>query len=310
MGIDVATLSLLARARAQGASFERSITIGRQRLYIQPAHFGKAKAKLAGLVGTDWPAVEAALGDPGGLFEPLFRALGAKRTDSLDYSPYEGASVLQDMNAPIPDSLRGKYSLVFDGGCLEHVFNFPVAMRNCLEMVEPGGHFITMTTANNYCGHGFYQFSPELMYRVLGPENGYAVKEAVLVEILPERNRFFQVPDPAVLRRRVDIRNATPTLLWVCARRTEVKPVFAAPPFQSDYAATWDASGGPHVDHLGAAKIRNPRGTWKDTLLKVVPGGWLHFARRLNDALREPLARTPGLQQIDAFDVRSATTVA
>jgi len=299
MGIDVATLGLLARARSQGVSFEQSITIGRQRLYIQAAHFRKAKAKLAGLIGSDWPAVETALKDSSGLFEPLFRALRAKVTDSLDYSPYEGASVIQDMNAPIPETLRERYSMVFDGGCLEHVFHFPVAMKNCLEMVRPGGHFLTMTTANNYCGHGFYQFSPELLYRVLSAENGYAVRDAILVEILPERNRFFRVPDPAVLRRRVDVRNATPTLLWVCAQRVEVKPIFATPPFQSDYAATWDASGGTHVDHVGAAKIRNSPATLKDALLRRIPGGWLHFARRLNDAFREPLARTPGLEEID-----------
>jgi len=102
----------------------------------------------------------------------------------------------------------------------------------------------------------------------------------------------------------VDIRNATPILLWVSAQRVEVKPIFATPPFQSDYATTWDASGGPHVDHVGAEKIRNPPGTWKDTLLNWLPGGWLYFARRMNDLLREPLARTPGLERIDVFDVR------
>jgi SAM-dependent methyltransferase len=305
MGIDVATLSLLARSRAMGVSFERSITIGRQRLYIQASPLRKAQAKLAKLLGPEaWPAVQSALADQGGLFEPLFRALGATETDSLDYSPYEGASVIQDMNAAIPPSLRERYSLVFDGGCLEHVFNFPTAMKNCLEMVRPGGHFITMTTANNYCGHGFYQFSPELLFRVLSAENGYAVREAIIVEILPERNRFFRVPDPATLRRRVDVRNAAPLLLWVNAQRVEVKDIFAAPPFQSDYASTWDRSGGPHVDHVGAAKIRNPAGTWKDALLRVLPGGLLHFARRLNDAFREPLARTPGLERVDVFNVR------
>jgi len=42
------------------------------------------------------------------------------------------------MSQPIDTIHKNKYDLVFDGGTLEHVFNFPVAIKNCMEMVKVG----------------------------------------------------------------------------------------------------------------------------------------------------------------------------
>ena len=94
--------------------------------------------------------------------EKLFEFLGAEEVVAIDNSSYEGAGIVADMNAPINASLKDRFSAIIDGGCLEHVFNFPQAIRNCMEMLSVGGHFIGITPANNFCGHGFYQFSPEL----------------------------------------------------------------------------------------------------------------------------------------------------
>ena len=60
------------------------------------------------------------------------------------------------MNEAIPDSLKGKFSCVLDGGTLEHVFNFPQAIKNAMEIVAIGGHFLGVVPANNFSGHGFY----------------------------------------------------------------------------------------------------------------------------------------------------------
>ena len=60
-----------------------------------------------------------------------------------------------------------------------------------MEMVKRGGHFIGVTTLNNFCGHGFYQFSPELYYRVFAPGNGFEVVKMYVCEVAPRlRNRF------------------------------------------------------------------------------------------------------------------------
>ena len=87
--------------------------------------------------------------------EPFFHYLGAGEIVLLDASDFEGANVVQDMNWPIEQGLKGRFDAVFDGGTLEHIFNFPTAMTNCMEMVRLGGHFIGCSPANNFCGHGF-----------------------------------------------------------------------------------------------------------------------------------------------------------
>jgi hypothetical protein len=143
------------------------------------------------------------------------------------------------LNLPIPEALKNRYTVVFDGGTLEHVFDFPTAMRNAMEMVEIGGHFLGITPTNNYMGHGFYQFSPELFYRVLSADNGFEIKEMIAVEQRPGA-RWKSVKDPELIKRRVTLVNRTPTLLIVLAQRIELRPIFAVTPQQSDFVSAWN----------------------------------------------------------------------
>lgn len=158
MGFDINGIRLLVKTRALGVDFSEVAMLGRQGLHISERDLQKIFIENG---------VKAAAADVlaarGGYAEPLLTALGAKRADSIDASAYEHATIIHDMNDPIPADMKGGYSLVIDGGTLEHVFNFPMAIRNCLKMERPGGHFIGITPANNFLGHGFYQFSPELV---------------------------------------------------------------------------------------------------------------------------------------------------
>src|SRR4029077_10267153 len=92
--------------------------------------------------------------------------LDAESVETLDYSTYEGASIVHDLNSPVPASLHGRFDAVIEAGSLEHIFNFPMAIRNLMRMTKVGGWVFITTVANNLCGHGFYQFSPELIYRI------------------------------------------------------------------------------------------------------------------------------------------------
>ena len=67
--------------------------------------------------------------------------LGAEEVSSMDFSDYEQSELVHDLNEPIPSEWRGRYDFVLDGGTLEHVFNFPCAIRNAMELVAVGGHF-------------------------------------------------------------------------------------------------------------------------------------------------------------------------
>lgn len=264
MAIERNCALLLLKARKDGASFGRSLMLGHQSMALNRPEY-ESFHRLAGAVPESTTPAYA---------DGLFRALGASQVDVMDYSDYEGANLLHDLNQPVPDPFKAAFDAVVDGGTLEHVFNFPTAIRNCMEMVRPGGSFFSATIPNNWCGHGFYQFSPELFHRVFSPENGFRVAGMYLAEL--DASRWWSVRDPAEARSRVELVNDHPVFLLVHAVREQVVPIFARTPQQSDYVSAWTGSGdGPARDgwtqrlrrlpllrSLDAARIRRRQRRW------------------------------------------------
>lgn len=193
----------------------------------------------AGL-GVDARHVNAVFEDAEFYAEPFLRLLGGKSVESIDASAYEGATHVADFNLPVPSSLRARYSVVIDGGSLEHVFNYPQGLKNAMELVQPGGHLILMTPTHSRSGHGFYQLSPELFHRVFVSSNGYA-KPDVLV-CAAGRDKWYRVVDPGSVGGRVLISpRKFEDELFVVARRESDVEVFSSWPQQSDYVTAWQA---------------------------------------------------------------------
>jgi SAM-dependent methyltransferase len=277
LGIATGQAEFLIQAQRQGVRFETALTIGRQNFLVSPRQLERLLRRHA-----SWPAnlsvseMRDALVSGSGFAEPFFRMLGARTVDALDVSEFEGATIIHDLNYSIPAGLHQTYDLVIDGGSLEHVFNFPVALQNCMEMVKVGGHFIVVTPANNNCGHGFYQFSPELFFRALSQDNGFNVERMIAfendVEVAHLFHRsylseiagpWFQVTDPAAIGDRVLLMNRRPVLLMIQARRVADVPMFARYPQQSDYAATWKA----HEQDPSAFERSRPQKRWVDRVV-------------------------------------------
>ncbi len=254
MGIDLNHAQILIRAQKNGVSFERTATLGRQRLLCE------RHTLISVLRGSGYQMPEDSvlrLLDPTNEYsEELFRVLGAKEILAVDASGFEGARIIQDMNLPIPDSLASSFDLVLDGGTLEHIFDLPTALRNATRMVRPNGRFISATQANNFCGHGFYQFSPELFYRFLCPENGYVTEYCILWEDIPGSN-FYEVPDPDLVRDRINITSEFGIYMIVQARRQgKVSETFI--PQQSDYVRLWEDRSGADApsNHASSRSIK------------------------------------------------------
>jgi SAM-dependent methyltransferase len=254
MGIDMNCVQLLLRAKKNGASFERMATLGRQ--WLRPNRSELIRALLN--AGCDIsPASEQKLRDPAEIYADEFlHVLGAKQVTAIDANAFEGAQVVHDMNRPLPDSLDSAFDVVLDGGTLEHVFDFPTALRNTMRMVKPGGLFISCTMANNFAGHGFYQFSPELFHRVLCKDNGYSIESCIIWEDI-QNSKFYDFPDPDSLNSRVQITSRSGTYLFVQAKRTgNLSPDFV--PQQSDYVKNWKAASSSQISNGGSA--------WKSAL--------------------------------------------
>lgn len=256
MGLDRDSLAfLIACSRRLGVAFDDTLTLGRQAMLVDVAYLRSAYAQN-GLRPSSAELTEAL----DGWAEPFLRSLGARRIDSIDASDFEGCTIQHDLNQRLPSELRGRYSAVLDGGTLEHVFDYPTALRNTLEAVSVGGHAILMTPGAGYTGHGFYQLSPELFYRVLAPANGFEVR-SMLLKAQRWGARWYAVPDPAVVGTRIVWRGAWPTMLYVIARRIEDRPILAEPPMQSDYVARWEGTWkrkGRRARTIGALRPHAP----------------------------------------------------
>ncbi len=237
MGLTSNCAKFLFYSLRQGVSFSETIMLGRQELYASKQDISQLAAKH------NLSNVAAKLNWSEKYAEPLFQLLGSQKIDSLDFSDYEKASVIHDLNFPLADHLKYQYSVVFDGGTLEHVFNFPEALKSCMEMLKPGGHFISITPANNQCGHGFYQFSPELFFSAFSKESGFKIKALLLAVDVPGQGirDWFEVQDPQHVKSRVSLSNAYPTYIMVLAQKLESKMLNKFVPYQSDYAMVWNS---------------------------------------------------------------------
>lgn len=233
MGVGYQGLQIALLAKRRGANFARTVSIGRQNHFCDDAYLHpdtlQSMFNRFGFTLTGDQKSEI-LRDP--YSEGLFRILGARTIDSVDASDYEGASIIHDFNTPLIPAFHRKYTAVLDFGSLEHVFHFPNAIKNVTDLLEVGGYFVSMSVANNFMGHGFYQFSPELFFSYL-PVNGFSSLEVYLVpyRIFPY---FFRVTHPRDLGGRVELKNSEPVMIGVIAKKSKhtSNPVI---PIQSDY---------------------------------------------------------------------------
>lgn len=243
MGLTATDISLLLELRGRGWRPARIATIGRLSLYLHPAQHRRLLNQFP-----DDPAVRAYRW--GDYCEAVLLAItGASEATSIDASEYESATVIHDMNQSISvaqPALVGCFDLVIDGGSLEHIFNFPIAVKNMMDLCRTGGYIMSSNPANNLCGHGFYQFTPELMYRLYARQNGFMV-EFVLLTVCKalsverdRRPRSFRVTDPAALGHRILVHNRNPVMINTLARKVDEFLANEIKIQQSDYTVAWE----------------------------------------------------------------------
>jgi hypothetical protein len=210
------------RFAAKQAQFGRVATIGRQEL-------GLDRKEVCSLI------------DVGAEYEHekycdslLVQHFGATCVDSWDYSDYEGASHVADMNKPLNEGLSS-YDTVIDYGSLEHVYNAPQALLNVSEMCRDGGQILHMVPGNNFCGHGFWQFSPELFFSLYCESNGYSDTRVFLASEY-RTDTWYEVTKPES-GQRANVISFTPT--FVLCRTVKARKSCHDSVQQSDYIHTW-----------------------------------------------------------------------
>lgn len=107
--------------------------------------------------------------------DSFFKALGFSSVAALDYSSFESARHIFDLNSEaVAENLVGSFDVIIDGGTIEHVFHIPNALNNIHEMLSKNGRIVHMSPSSNHIDHGFYMFSPTLFWDFY-KTNGYEI---------------------------------------------------------------------------------------------------------------------------------------
>lgn len=168
MGIDINGLDALLFALPLCAKKGDVLTLGKQDIHISPQQCMEICRHYGIPASPSWFEKGTA---------HMMQQFGFQSLESLDKSGYEGATLLHDMNLPLPPSLVGrKFDFLFDGGTTEHIFNVPQVFQNAWDLLAVGGVFVSVTVNNNLSGHGLYQFSPEFFEKICSPRYGMQLK--------------------------------------------------------------------------------------------------------------------------------------
>ena len=96
------------------------------------------------------------------LFTTIFEASSFQ---ILDISNAEGAEHIYDLNLELNNkALRGGFDIVLDFGTQEHVFDNITFLSNVFFLLALDGYYIFDLPANNWCEHGFRQYSPTFFF--------------------------------------------------------------------------------------------------------------------------------------------------
>lgn len=234
MGIARAAAQLLVEERARSPFHGRALTLGKQDVAFSLPELA------AYAVSRGSPLREVAGADD----VALFSALGFDEVDAMDASAFEGASLVHDLNVPVPSSLHGRYDLVFNGGTLEHVFNVPVALASIHAMLAVGGRAMHMAPVSNLIDHGFYSFSPTLLFDYYSA-NGYRIPTAYVFQAQSFEHpwtvyRYEPGALDGVASRFHELRRSGMTLagLWFSVEKT-VDSTSEVVPQQGHYLRAW-----------------------------------------------------------------------
>ncbi len=228
MGMTMNEVRLMNLAKLRWGSFGRTIMLGRQEFHTPPR-------QLRQETGYEW--------EPGERFidRLLAEVYGSTTTDSLDMSEFEGATVIHDLNEELPAALTGAYDTVIDFGTTEHVFNISEAMRSAYRLCAPRGVVLHSLPANNWCGHGMYQISPELFFSLYTRERGFDELALFLARVTGRGTKYWWRADRPEPGRRLQVNlGREPTVILCAARRMlETADLGAPVVYQSDYEHQW-----------------------------------------------------------------------
>ncbi len=272
MGFRITSMLTIEYARKMyGADLSGTISLGRQFRAFTLREFQKYLPQYSGI---DPARLEEDFKSP--YAEGIFQDMYGSKLLSLDGFAHEHPDFVWDLNKPVTDEMKDRFTCLIDGGTMEHVFNVPMLIHNCFSMLKEGGIYISMVPTNNFNGHGLYQFSPDFFYSVFSEANGMKIRDVFIVKF-SAKNKVWKInTSPAASGERVQFDVNTQTEIYVIAEKTGPTPeVITAQ--QTDYEEGW------YEDEKSITNTAS-----RDALIEKAPRKLVYAFRQF---LYEPLVR-------------------
>lgn len=101
----------------------------------------------------------------------FFAAFTQATVDAIDVSPYEGADIIHDMCHPVPEEHWGRYDFIYNGSCMDNVFDPGQYIINTSKLLKPGGRIVHIEHGSLWPG-AYLTFSPEWFFNYYA-SNGF-----------------------------------------------------------------------------------------------------------------------------------------
>ena len=175
MALTFHTFKFLEKLKKENHFFGETLSIGRLNNLIKKDEFKKLKLDFSDDFFAD---------------RLLCNNFEITSLNALDYSSFEDADIIQDLNKPIVN-IEKKFDTILDFGTSEHVFDVSQCLKNISNLCKKGGIILHCLPANNNCGHGFWQFSPELFFNIYSQKNGFKETEIILINLFDKKNWYL-----------------------------------------------------------------------------------------------------------------------
>lgn len=109
--------------------------------------------------------------------------------DVLDVSDYEGASIVCDLNYPVPEIYLSQFDFIYDSGVLDNLFNPAQAICNIAKMLKPSGRYLGINVASFFPG-ALCSCHPEWFYGFFSTNKFADVKTYLMEQVEFGLNRF------------------------------------------------------------------------------------------------------------------------
>ena len=285
MGLARGAAALLLEEHARKPFSGRIATLGVQTIYMSRGDLSRQFERFG--VKPAVPINGAAPFDD----KQLFKMMGFEAIETLDYSDFEGADHVVDLNHDgLPEGLHGKFDVVLDSGTLEHVFHVPNALKNFIDLVKVGGRIIFLSPSSNHMDHGFYMFSPTLFADYF-LANKFEINTCYVVRYSPNLDDLWDVYqyDPDRWRDlHIGGLDDKPYALFFVVTRTPESTAGVIPQqnYYADTAAMYAgarlAEGDENKAGRGVAKTWTPR----QSMPGVANDGWRVIRRNVGKVLR------------------------